>query len=332
MKLAGLLQSHQSQLGAGCLSRNLGDGCLYAKNPFFRRVREAALERGYAFAEADLNGYFGFPLLGLDSVLESRSIPYRDNVTALERLEAARPGFFTLADLHVNRPVPNYVLHEAAHAVAYHESFDRSRSVAESFADPGNLLLVLMGEAFAMTAEYLAACSVTGPLQRWFFSINSYRRRTQAKQAIGEAMLELGERSVVWVLLNGFVAVNTLRESLKEREVRQLLEHCPVSPEPTAGQLARLRRAVSEAIKMSREFRVDTARLFLCKFGYTRRIERRLALDSLRTVDVDARYRASLARLVDVLVADAAVAPALEPRARRLLPASAPLVLGGEWG
>src|SRR6187401_1721996 len=169
MKLAGLLQSHHRHLGPGCLSRNLGDGCLYAKNPFFRRVRDAALDRGYGFTRTDPDGYFGFPLVGLDTVLESRSIPYRDNVTALERLEAARPGFFTLADLDVNRPVPNYVLHEAAHAVAYHESFDRSRSVAETFAEPDNLLLVLMGEAFAMTAEYLAACSVTGPLQRWFF-------------------------------------------------------------------------------------------------------------------------------------------------------------------
>jgi len=303
MKLAQLLELHQqSTLGGGGLARNLGDGFLRDKNPFFARVRRAALVSGYRFTQADSHGYFGFPLLGLDAVLETRQIPYRDNVAALERLEAARPGFFTLADLSLNRPTPNYLLHEAAHAVAFHEAFGRSQAVAAVFRDPEKLLSVLAGEAFAMTAEYLAACSVTGAVHRWFFSINSYRHRTQAKKPIGELMLELGERPVVWVLLAGFVASNTLRESLKEREVCALLEHTPLALPLTARTLTSLRRAVSQAIKMSREFRVDTARLFLSKFGYSRRIERHLGLDSVAELDRDPHYRRTLLRLVDILV------------------------------
>lgn len=305
MKLALVLAEHQRTLGAGSLLKNLGDGYLCARNPFFARVRSAALERGYGFSERDPGGYFGFPLLGLDVVLETRLIPYRDNVTALERLEAARPGFFTLAELSLNRPTPNYLLHEAAHAVAYDEAF-ASLTVSEAFGEPGHLPLVLAGEAFAMTAEYLAACSVGGALHRWFFSINSYRRRTQAKKVIGDLMLEIGEASVVWVLLSGFVASNTLRESLKEREVYALLEHVPPPSPPQRRQITALRRAVSEAIKMSREFRVDTARLFLCKFGYSRRIERQLGLDCLRQLELDPHYHRTLRRLVDVLVPTAA--------------------------
>lgn len=300
MKLALLLERHRSALGAGGLPRNLGDGYLCAKNPFFARIRTAALARGYGFSERDPGGYFGFPLLGLDVVLESRSIPYRDNVTALERLEARRPGFFTLAELSLNRPTPNYLLHEAAHAVAYDEAFG-SAPVAEVFGDPASLPLVLAGEACAMTAEYLAACSVSGALHRWFFSINSYRRRTQARKGIGDLMLALGERSVVWVLLSGFMASNTLRESLREREVCALLEHAPPAVTPRPLQLVALRSAVSQAIKMSREFRVDTARLFLCKFGYARRIERHLRLDCVEQLERDDHYRQTLQRLVDVL-------------------------------
>jgi len=313
MKLALLLEQHQRSAAAGGLDRNLGDGYLLSKNPFCARIRRAALRRGYGFTQADSAGYFGFPLLGLDVVLETRQIPYRDNVTALERLEAAQPGFFTLADLSLNRPTPNYLLHEAAHAVAYDEAFGPSRGVAEAFADPERLPLVLAGEAFAMTAEYLAACSVAGTLQRWFFSINSYRRRTQARKPIGNLMLELGDRSVVWVLLSGFVASNMLRESLKTREVCALLEHAPPNAPPTERQLASLTSAVSAAIKMSKEFRVDTARLFLCKFGYPRRIERRLSLDCVRQLDQDRHYRETLGRLVDVLVQAPVALPAVEP-------------------
>lgn len=302
MKLAQLLETHRASVAGESLARNLGDGFLCAKNPFFARVRSAALLAGYGFSRDDSHGYFGFPLLGLDTVLETRKIPYRDNVAALERLEAVRPGFFTLGDLSLNRPTPNYLLHEAAHAVAFHEAFGPSPAVADVFRDPERLLLVLAGEAFAMTAEYLAACSVTGALHRWFFSINSYRRRTQARKPIGELMLEFGERPVVWVLLAGFVAANTLRESLKEREVCALLEHVPLATPLRGPALASLRRAVSDAIKMSREFRVDTARLFLAKFGYSRRIERHLGLDSVAELDRDPHYRQALERLVDILV------------------------------
>jgi len=305
MKLAQVIETHHGSGAAGLgLARNLGDGFLCDKNPFFRRVRSAAQLRGYGFTQNDLAGYFGFPLLGLDTVLETHTIPYRDNVAALERLEATRPGFFTLADLSLNRPTPNYLLHEAAHAVAFHEAFGQSQAVAEVFRDPTQLLRVLAGEAFAMTAEYLAACSVTGALHRWFFSINSYRRRTQARKPIGELMLELGERPVVWVLLAGFVASNTLRESLKEREVCALIEHVPAAVPLSERAIASLRRAVSEAIKMSREFRVDTARLFLSKFGYSRRIERHLTLDSVAELARDAHYRQTLVRLVDILVGE----------------------------
>lgn len=302
MKLARVLQQHRQSVGPDTLRKNIGDAYLCARNPFFARIRSAALVRGYTFSERDPGGYFGFPLLGLDVVLETRRIPYRDNVTALERLEAARPDFYTLTDLASNRPTPNYLLHEAAHAVAYAEAFG-SRPVADAFAERSHLPLVLAGEAFAMTAEYLAACSVSDPLHRWFFSVNSYRHRTQAKKAIGELMLELGERPVVWVLLSGFVASNTLRESLKEREVSALAEHAAPNGGLRRRQLTALRRAVSAAIKMSREFRVDTARLFLCKFGYRRRIERELEFDCVRQVECDDHYRDTLARLVDLLLA-----------------------------
>jgi len=53
--------------------------------------------------------------------------------------------------------------------------------VFAALSEPANLVRVQLGEAFAMTSEYFAACAVSGTLHDWFFSINSYRHRTPAR-------------------------------------------------------------------------------------------------------------------------------------------------------
>ena len=119
ISLAEVLALQQRSHGPSRLLQNLGDGFLYQKNPFFRRIRDAARARGIGFTLEDPGDYFAFPLVALDAVLETRKVPYRANYSALRGFERARPGFFTLADLRKNRPLPNYVLHESAHAVAF---------------------------------------------------------------------------------------------------------------------------------------------------------------------------------------------------------------------
>jgi hypothetical protein len=305
VKLAQLLGIQKECHGPERFARSVGDGYLYLHNPFFRRIRQAALAGGYRFTQSDPGGYFGFPLLSLDVVLATRQLPYRDNLAALLALERARPGFFRLADLQANRPTPNYLLHEAAHAVAFHQAFKRPRDVLATLAERNNLLYLITGEAFAMSSEYLAACSVTGALQRWCFSISSYRRRVQGSQLLGQLMLELGQRRVVWALLGGFVASNYLCESISHKELRRLLSHQPGAPPlPSSATLSKLRSGVARATQMSREFRYDTARLFLTKLGYPRDIERVLGGHPLDDARADASYFAFCDRLVNVLLSD----------------------------
>ncbi len=306
MKLSELIRLQERCHGPACLERSVGDGYLYVNNPFFRRVRDAALGAGFRFSTRDPGGYFGFPLLGLDKVLESRQIPFRDNLTALEQLEAFRPGFFGLRDLTENRPTPNYTLHEAAHAVAYHEAFGK-RCVREAFTDPKALLLVITGEAFAMTAEYLAACAVQGPVAGWLFSINSYRRRTQAKRPIGELIGNLGQPRVIWALLGAFVQSNFLRDTLSRRELQHIMAHCPEgSSADLQAEFGKLRSSVARAMQMSPEFRYETARLFLTKFGYPRKIENLLGVDPFQSFRADGAYWKVFDRLVALLVGDPA--------------------------
>jgi len=301
--IAELLRTQRECHGPGRLLENLGDGFLYRKNPFFRRIREAARARAIGFTLRDPGDYFAFPLVALDTVLRTRKVPYRANYSALVRFERARPDFFVLADLRQNRPLPNYILHESAHAVAFRELFGRPRDVCSALSDPALLVRVQLGEAFAMTSEYFAACAVSGVLHDWFFSINSYRHRTPAKKAVGELMLELGLPLLVWLVLVGFLQNNFFVERISPRTLARALElsplasTLPVSPE----NRRKLCRALTALMVMNPEFRSDTTRLFLTLHGYSRDIERVLSRDPLELIAADPALHARLPGLLRTL-------------------------------
>jgi hypothetical protein len=303
ISLTELLRLQQRCHGSARLLQNLGDGLLYQKNPFFRRIRDATRARGIGFTLEDPGDYFAFPLVALDAVLKTRQVPYRANYAALSAFERARPGFFTLADLHKNRPLPNYLLHESAHAVAFHELFGRPRDTHAALSDPKKLVHVVLGEAYAMTAEYFAACAVSGPIHAWFFSINSYRHRTPAKKAVGELVSRLGLPLLVWLVLIAFLQNNFFVERLPMKTLERALERYPLGKLPAIshGDRVRLCRALSGLMVMNPEFREDTARLFLTMHGYRRNIRSVLSGEPLDLIAADAALPDQLTRLVRVL-------------------------------
>lgn len=303
ISLAELLALHQRSHGSARLLQNLGDGFLYQKNPFFRRIRDAARARGIGFTLEDPGDYFAFPLVALDAVLKTRQVPYRANYAALRAFERARPGFFTLADLHKNRPLPNYVLHESAHAVAFHELFGRPRDTHAALSEPSKLVQVVLGEAYAMTAEYFAACAVSGTVHAWFFSINSYRHRTPAKKTVGELVTRFGLPLLVWLVLIAFLENNFFVERLPMKTLERALELYPLGKLPLIARADRLRlcRALSALMVMNPEFREDTARLFLTMHGYRRNIRSVLSHEPLDLIAADADLPARLTRLVRAL-------------------------------
>jgi hypothetical protein len=285
------------------LAQSVGDGFLYLQNPFFRRVRDAALRAGFRFSCSDVGGYYGFPLIHLDTILSRREIPYRPSLSALLHLERLRPGFFTLADLQQNRPAPNYLLHESAHAVAFRTLFGRPVDVAEAFREPSALIRMMLGESFAMTAEYFAACAVSGAPHAWFFSISSYRHRTQKKKAVGRLLERYGFEFVGRAVLLSFLYNNFLVDRLDRSQLRRLAAwaDADVARRLQPAALAELGSALNGLMQMSPEFRYDTSRLFLTMFGRSRNIRRELAADPLELVSQEPKLGASLLRLVSVL-------------------------------
>ncbi|MET0792250.1 MAG: hypothetical protein ABW061_12075 [Polyangiaceae bacterium] len=301
--IAELLRIQRKSHGAGRLQQNLGDGFLYQKNPFFRRIRDAARARGIGFTLSDPGDYFAFPLVALDTVLRTRKVPYRANHAALAAFERARPGYFTLADLRLNRPLPNYVLHESAHAVAFHELFGRPRAVSAALAEPSKLVHVVLGEAYAMTSEYFAACAVSGTVHDWFFSINSYRHRTPGKLAIAGFIERLGLPLVVWLVLVAFLENNFFVERFTVQLLDRALGAAPFAQHAklSASERLRLARALSALMVMNPEFREDTARLFLTLHGYGRNIRRVLQGDPLELIARAPELSKPLRGLVEIL-------------------------------
>lgn len=289
--------------GPGRLPESVGDGFLYLKNPFFRRVRDAALAAGFRFTLADEGAYYGFPLIHLDTILSRRRIPYRPSFNALTHLEARRPGFFTLADLQQNRPAPNYLLHESAHAVAFRELFGRPRDVGAAFSEPRALVKLMLGESFAMTAEYFAACAVSGQPHAWFFSISSYRHRTQKKKAVGQLLERYGFAFVGRAVMLSFLYNNFLVDRLDRRRVAALANAADARVARRLGPeaLRHLGATLNGLMVMNPEFRYDTSRLFLTMFGRSRNIQRELSAEPLALLEADSAAQAALVRLIDVL-------------------------------
>jgi hypothetical protein len=307
VKIHELIELQRGHHGPGRLRDNIGDGLLFAKNPFFRRIRRATLARGFRYTKKDPEAYFAFPLAALDTLLATRFVPYRDNLSALVRLERARPGFFELRDLAGNRPLPNYVLHESAHAVAFHELFGRPKSVRRALEANDSLLGVELGEAFAMTAEYFGACAASSGVHRWVFSINSYRQRAQARETLAKLVPTLGMELVAFTVLCAFLSNLFFRERLALGSVDKMLElHSSAggtapSRRPDSALRGRLRRALSDLMVMNPEFRRDTTRLFLTMFGRPRRVERLFEADPLELLAKDARALGASLRLVRLL-------------------------------
>jgi hypothetical protein len=223
-------------------------------------------------------------------------------------LERTRPGFFSLRDLEQNRPTPNYLLHEGAHAVAHHQFFGKA-DVRTALRAPENLLRVISGEAFAMTAEYLAACSVSGTAHRWLFSINSYRHRTQMKAPLARLAEAYGLELVVAALFAGFLQVNYQERRLPAATLAALLERllAETTQQPLGTDSEGLRVAVRGATRMSPAFLQETARLFLTRLGYPRRIERVLDVKPLQAASRDPGYWSDARALLSLLVDSAGV-------------------------
>lgn len=270
--LAEVIAVHRQFRPRGSLPANLGDGFLCALNSVFRSVRAAYLARGFRFTTRDFCGYYAFPLMALDHLVDRGLIPYRENFAWLERLERATPGRFTLTELKRGELQFNYLFHESAHLLAHHAFFGRRR-VASLPRTPATLHRILLGEAFANTVECLASAHPEGEIGAWFLDANCHFRSTKGEAAL---LRRLGRRhgflKVARALLAGFLYANFLFDRLGPAEKKRVAAYSGL-PVKEAAELAAVGTELCET------FRTTTTQLHLLKLGFPEKLGPLLRFD-----------------------------------------------------
>jgi hypothetical protein len=173
-----VIQCDERYPAANALPDSLGDRYLYTKNFVFRSVREAVLAAGYRFSSQDSvawRRYQVFPLLSLRDILESRVIPYFDNLTVLRSMTAEHAQLRIFPKYFVESVKKNYVLHESAHCVAS-EVLRLESLLDKDFPSESEqwVLKSLVSECFANSVERLCAGYARSNSHVLFVSLNTY--------------------------------------------------------------------------------------------------------------------------------------------------------------
>lgn len=294
--LREVIALHRYFRAPAALAANLGDGFLYATNPVFRSVRDEFLLRGFSFTLEDRWDYFSFPLLCLDDILAAGLIPYRRNFAWLERMEKAAAGF-TLSDLKKSELQFNYLFHESAHFVA-HDVLFAGRPLKKCARNRATLLRILVGEAFANTAECLSYLFSEGEIGGYFLDANCHYKidEKEARALRAEGRGE-GAEVLVGALMASFLYANGLYNSLGSAE------RARVAKISGARGAKAVRAAIRNGLSLSDSFRDTTTPFHLHKQGF-QRLPRLFDFDPLGALARDPALAKPWAKLVGILSRD----------------------------
>jgi hypothetical protein len=243
-------------------------------------LRQAALTFGFKLSRRPStlwNTYQVFPLLCLRQILAERTIPYIDNVTPLRQLLEQRPGIalperFVLANVR-----RNFTLHESAHCVAAHVLSGLSDKGAASRPEQ-QVLLSLLGEAFANTSELIGATFARTRHHRLFYLLNSYLEDDASRTVTLRLMLSrYGFSRTVQFVCVSYLFSNLLQDQVPSRSIRlwsqRIFGTCSALER---GQHERLFR---RAFRMSRPFREESTEMHFRLGGQERHLHRLRARD-----------------------------------------------------
>lgn len=250
MKISRLLELHEQNQSLG-LKESLGDGYLMAHNRVFRFVRTKALAAGYKFSDRRDEAYDAFPLLQLDRILESKTLPYANNVVPFENLTSAQRDLISWDDVDGNLK-RNFVFHEGSHAV-----FRSLKSAHISQDVSVQIVWMLLEESFANTMELLAVIDAGDAAHRIFFELNSYVCEFDHRHNLAKALSELGEKILIPFMVLSYLHSNFLREKIEDKDFKQIFKL--LSLEGLSDPQIKTLRALSKVVfNLSERFRYQT--------------------------------------------------------------------------
>lgn len=283
MKLFTLIEAHRSFASeAGALKDSFGDGYLLNKNHFFSRIRKASLAAGFRFSPRIDDSYLALSLSQLDSIMAKKEIPYFNNVSVLESLEAKIPKLTTWDDISDNLK-GNHVFHEACHAVAKTFTRNLSKSLqAESVEN--KVLLMLLEESFANTCELLSIIDANDQIHRVFIELNSYVYMMDDRANLINAVKDMGAPTIIRFMLLSYLHANFLRPP-DEKDFERCFALSAGGKTLDTKNKKTLRALSKIAFKLNPRFREVTTRFHLKLNGINKDVASLGGFDFLRALE-----------------------------------------------
>lgn len=286
IKLSNLIEAHEAASADNSITKNLGDGYLCRKNKIYNTIRRAALSAGYKFsrkASGLAADYNVFPLLCLQPILESKVLPYSDNVTVLKNLLANNPEFH-FTDAYLIRALKkNYLLHESAHGIAEAVLSARaSASVGLGYTRQEMFVLnSFIAESYANAVETIASAFVDSGYHLYFFLLNSYvawkgEKRTQINALISA----FGMKRLLKFQCLAFLFSNLRYDSVPPQQVERLMTTIFENARAAGEHRDALHSIFNAAFSLSPVFREETSRIYFRLYACEQ------AFDDLHQLDI----------------------------------------------
>ncbi len=295
LRLCDYLRDHDRyQIANKTLPEVIGDGFLYHTNTIYRSIRDATLGLGYRFSDRPDFNYASYPLIHLRSILETKTIPYVNNLSGLRTLETWRPRRFRIADLYHLVPEENHLFHESAHCVA-HSMIDLS-TFAGANKRRSQIIKIMLGESFANATELIG---FQQSQDRWLAQLNMYVHDEIVN--FNEFERQLGIKAAFKITLGLYLYANFLCTEISVKEEQLVFELAEI---PSRIRRDRAFKAVFKRLKfcaldLNNAFRVNTTSLYLKISNLDADIEKLLAFDPVEFI----LARPSLVSQVDSLCA-----------------------------
>jgi hypothetical protein len=320
--LSTLLQTHDNAaVDALAIPTNIGDAYLLEHNELFRNVRRCSSRLQIRFS-ADYNNdwktYDAFPLLSLWLVLRTRTIPFRDNVTALRALVDRNPAISLSARFLTSALKHNYLLHETTHCIAHELITPTTISVVAPLTPQRRAVLRgYVGEAAAIAAEAIAIAIASSPIQLMFLEVNTYFRRHVRRDALVRRCIDcIGLTRTYELLMYAFLFANLLQErdlmARADRVYRLVTEHVP-----PARDRSWVRELLSHAGRLDHQFREETSFAYCSLMGSTRALIELRRLSAMRLCQTNESLRNALRRLAEEVAGGATAYPEAASAASR---------------
>jgi hypothetical protein len=301
MKLRLVLAQHQKFSHAQALKKNLGDAFLIQHNPVFRVIRAEAIRRGFRFSPNRFHDYDALALTQLPKILNTKTIPYCDNVTALQDVEKRAPKAFNLGEVPPLRA--NYVLHETAHGVArvlrekHVGKLPGKKGLGTLKSQQELALAILVEESFANACESFSNLYATNALHDEFLYKNSYIMEKPTERAhLVNCVKLIGEALTFQLLFYSFLYSNFLKTNTALEDFNLVLTQLFFNSPAKMGKLKKtdlrtLKKTFQIGLDLDPQFTIFTNAFCLRLMGIKKDLFEVLSFDFMGTMGKSVAYQ-----------------------------------------